>query len=93
MPPTMERRFSAPVPVEPWDGVIQANTMPVCPQAPNLMVPDPTNMTEDCLVLNIYTPANFAGRQLPVLVFIHGGAFILGSPYVGTNGSFMAMVQ
>ena len=73
-PPTGELRWRPPAPVQPWDGVKETKVFsPACPQ-PTLA--DPTlNMSEDCLYLNVWTPAKSADEKLPVMIFIYGGAF------------------
>ncbi|GAA3429480.1 carboxylesterase family protein [Streptosporangium sandarakinum] len=78
------RRFAAPVPARPWRGVADALTPgPPAPQRPGRMawVPgleiDPSTGREDCLYLNVWT-SSCAGRR-PVLVLLHGGAFVFGS--------------
>jgi para-nitrobenzyl esterase len=38
-----------------------------------------TRMSEDCLYLNVWTPARFGGKRLPVLVYVYGGGFVTGS--------------
>jgi para-nitrobenzyl esterase len=85
-PPVGDLRFRPPAPVEPWNGVLDA-TEPGSP-CPQPQFPDLSTIAstdEDCLSLNVTTPAGLEGRrgQLPVLVWIHGGYFILGagSPY------------
>lgn len=89
-PPTGENRWRAPQPVPAWQGTRAADAYgPSCPQA---IVPDgfgpwtqeyvPSGPTsEDCLSLNVWRPAG-AVRNLPVLVWIHGGGFTSGSASV-----------
>jgi para-nitrobenzyl esterase len=82
-PPVGARRFRAPEPVEPWSGVRLAHAFgAAAPQnaldvgvLPGMEV---GHQAEDCLYLNVYTPAADGGRR-PVLVWIHGGAFVLGA--------------
>ncbi|MFI6818876.1 carboxylesterase/lipase family protein [Nonomuraea sp. NPDC050328] len=80
-PPFGEHRFAAPVPVS-WDGVRPALTHgPAAPQAPGedigLYAPDVFEAGADCLNLDIRTPM-IGPAGLPVLVWIHGGAFAIG---------------
>ena len=82
-PPTGARRFRAPEPAAPWSGVREAVAFGgAAPQnaldvgvLPGMEV---GRQSEDCLYLNVYTPAADAGRR-PVMVWIHGGAFVLGA--------------
>jgi para-nitrobenzyl esterase len=85
-PPLGPLRFRAPQPVGAWTGVQRAEAFgPSAPQAgvENWLVKRfigsaTVGQSEDCLYLNVWTPAVDAGRR-PVLVFIHGGAFLMGS--------------
>jgi para-nitrobenzyl esterase len=73
-PPTGDLRWRPPAPVKPWDGVKETQRYsPACPQPASA---DPSlNMSEDCLYLNVCTPAQSADENLPVMVFFYGGAF------------------
>jgi len=83
-PPVGERRWLSPEPVESWKGVYHAQSFgKAAPQndlgppiAQDFKVNDP--QSEDCLYLNIWSPGLDDARR-PVLVWIHGGAFIMGS--------------
>jgi para-nitrobenzyl esterase len=78
-PPIGALRWKAPQPVKPWSGVKQANAFgPACVQAssPYTQV---ASMSEDCLYLNVWTPAKSASDRLPVMVWIYGGAFTGGA--------------
>ena len=86
LPPFGERRFAAPVPAAGWDGVRDA--FEFGPTAPKpgysgtvaTLLPEPFVAGEDCLNLNVWSPEGASG--LPVLVWIHGGAFVSGSSAV-----------
>ncbi|NKY42556.1 carboxylesterase/lipase family protein [Nocardia cerradoensis] len=77
-PPVGELRWASPQPAAPWPGIRDA-TRPGnrCAQAEGLM--DPASATEDCLYLNVTTPRHSSGRELPVMVWIHGNGFINGA--------------
>ncbi len=81
-PPIGELRFNPPAPVEPWKEIRNATTFgPYAPQGFSplqdiLARPKPQNEA-GCLTLNVWTPGLDDGKR-PVMVWIHGGAFITG---------------
>ncbi|XP_050720758.1 juvenile hormone esterase-like isoform X3 [Eriocheir sinensis] len=83
-PPVGALRFKDPVPSEPWEVVRESFTPPQCPQVDfkNLMMTGERKMAgeEDCLYLHVYTPQLCGDEPLPVMVFLHGGAFFMGGP-------------
>jgi carboxylesterase type B len=79
-PPTGDQRWKAPsAPTTVSHGIINATVLgPVCPQGypePFASVVPYTLGNEDCLFLNVYSPTDGTGKQLPVLVWIHGGGY------------------
>lgn len=74
-------RWKPPLPARRWTGVKSATVLPPgCMQLPSPMMSVPGQpVSEDCLYLNIWTPAKSGRDRLPVLVWIHGGAFTYGS--------------
>lgn len=84
-------RFEVPAPVEPWPGVREARRFgKQCPQMMGGKIKpgqfDNASFGEDCLHLNVYAPEGGAPGLKPVMVWIHGGAFMGGSgdPYDGS---------
>jgi len=73
---TSKRRFMPPLPPEPWTDVHDALEYgPSAPQASRAN----ERTSEDCLFLNVWTPALRDGRKRPVMFYIHGGAYNNGS--------------
>lgn len=86
-PPVGELRWKVPQPLQPWEGVREATAFGPSPMqaAPTpflfwsrefLIPEEPIN--EDCLYLNVWTPAKASDEKLPVLVYIYGGGFRSG---------------
>lgn len=82
-PPVGDLRWRAPQPPEPWHEVADATAYgAVCPQ-PVSPIPlgTGTHASEDCLFLNVWSPSQALADQegRPVLVWVHGGAYIFGA--------------
>ncbi len=78
-PPVGNLRWRVPQPAAAWNGSRRAYGFgPACPQAPGKDI-HLNDMSEDCLTLNIWTPARQQSQTpLPVMVWLHGGAFATG---------------
>ena len=80
-PPVGALRWRAPQAPTPWQGIRPSVSYgPDCMQVPfpGDAAPLGVKPAEDCLYLNVWTPAQFTGRRLPVMVWIYGGGFVNG---------------
>ncbi|XP_046579689.1 cholinesterase 2-like [Haliotis rubra] len=81
VPPTGSRRFKRPQPHPGFNHTFKAYKYgPACLQAFNLIGSNSVTGNEDCLTLNVFTPASITDTSnIPVIVWIHGGGFIAGA--------------
>ncbi|XP_045508186.1 para-nitrobenzyl esterase-like [Colias croceus] len=89
--PTNTEKFKAPLPPDTWDDIYEAiNNKIICPQPDyHMNIPDNAFIVEDCLVANVFVP-NTNIENAPVLVIVHGGAFIIGT---GNGLSFKRLMK
>ena len=74
-PPVGNLRWRAPRAVAKWDGVRKMDQFQARCVQPRRDNPKETQGDENCLYLNVWTPARAAGAKLPVMVWVHGGGF------------------
>jgi para-nitrobenzyl esterase len=83
-PPVGELRFAAPVPHRAWEGVRDALEFGATPHREVVgemtLIPEPAFPGESTLNVNVFTPKPGEATALPVLVYIHGGGYVSGSP-------------
>uniref|UniRef100_A0A914QIF1 Carboxylic ester hydrolase n=1 Tax=Panagrolaimus davidi TaxID=227884 RepID=A0A914QIF1_9BILA len=81
-PPINELRFEKPQPPEPWDGILQTKKYK-CRSIQKDFIWDLLELkvlnSEDCLYLNIMTPEKVENKKYPVMIYIHGGGFVMDS--------------
>jgi len=81
-PPVGDLRWRPTQPTLPWSGVRQAANYGANCMQPQWGPPPASGepgMSEDCLYINVWRPADSSGRKLPVMVWIHPGGFVVGS--------------
>jgi para-nitrobenzyl esterase len=78
-PPVGDLRWKAPAPVQPWTGVKKVDAFcNACMQTSGAMG-NSAPVSEDCLYLNVWTPAKKVNEKLPVIYWVHGGGYMGGS--------------
>ena len=90
-PPVGQLRWQPPMPAANWTGVRPAQEFGATPMQKLEAWEGPLRVSEDCLYLNVWSPAKSQGDALPVMVWIYGGGFSGGSTAIGQyHGAAMA---
>ncbi|XP_063147408.1 cholinesterase-like [Candoia aspera] len=100
-PPLGKLRFQKPLPHRPWSQILEATSLGnSCPQFIFRDVPEAevwypkTPQSEDCLSLNIWAPYPQLSSGVPVLIWIHGGGFFIGTSSLDLyNGASLAATE
>ncbi len=94
-PPIGDLRWKPPQPVTPWEGIRECTKFsPMAAQYPFPSsffygsIPE-RDMSEDCLYLNVITPAKHAKERLPVMVWFHGGGLTSGTNSPASVGNYV----
>ena len=78
-PPVGDLRWKPPQPVVPWEGIRECTQFSaISPQIDILGMSSGLPLSEDCLYLNVVTPARRPDEKLPVMVWMHGGGYTMG---------------
>jgi para-nitrobenzyl esterase len=94
-PPTGDLWWKPPQPVAPWSGIRECTVYSrIAPQSPFMAPPIEMPQSEDCLYLNLWSPAKNTSDRLPVMVWMHGGGLISesGNEYNGLGLSSKGVV-
>jgi para-nitrobenzyl esterase len=82
-PPVGDLRWKAPQPPKPWSGVKQTIAFgPACMQGAIAQMGSKSPASEDCLYIDVWSPANAPADKLPVIAWIYGGGFNSGATSV-----------